>query len=79
MGFMSLDEVIKSQYDNLRQQLLNWEEAANEYRTVLQRQVVDYSEAVRKSARQKLVEAHEQFRCTRRTWNALLKQCPVAA
>ncbi len=79
MGFMSLDEVIKSQYDNLRQQLLNWEEAANEYRTVLQRQVVDYSEVVRKSARQKLVEAQEQFKYTRRTWNSLLKQCPVAA
>ena len=79
MEFMTLDKVFKSQYDHLRQQLLNWEEAAREYSTVLQRQVVDYSESVRESARQKLVETQQQFEYTRRTWNALLKQCPVAA
>ncbi len=79
MQFITLDKVIKSQYDYLRQNLVNWEEAAKEYTTVLQRQVADYSEAVRESARQKLVEAQEQFELAQRSWNALLKQCPVAA
>jgi stearoyl-CoA desaturase (delta-9 desaturase) len=79
MQFMTLDKVFKSQYDYLRQNLVNWEEAAKEYTTVLQRQVADYSEAVRESARQKLVEAQEQFELAHRSWNALLKQCPVAA
>jgi stearoyl-CoA desaturase (delta-9 desaturase) len=79
MQFITLDKVFKSQYDYLRQNLVNWEEAAKEYTTVLQRQVADYSEAVRESARQKLVEAQEQFELAHRSWNALLKQCPVAA
>jgi stearoyl-CoA desaturase (delta-9 desaturase) len=79
MEFPKLDEVIKSQYDYLRQNLVNWEETAKEYRRVLQRQVVDYSEGVRESARQKLAEAREQFEYTRRNWNALLKVCPIAA
>ncbi len=79
MQFITLDKVFKSQYDYLGQNLANWEEAAKEYTTVLQRQVADYSEAVRESARQKLVEAQEQFELAHRSWNALLKQCPVAA
>ncbi len=79
MEFPKLDEVIKSQYDYLRQNLVNWEEAAKEYRRVLQRQVVDYSEGVRESARQKLAEAREQFEYTRHNWDALLNVCPIAA
>ncbi len=78
MQFMTLDKVFKSQYDYLGQNLANWEEAAKEYTTVLQRQVADYSEAVRESARQKLVEAQKQFELAHRSWIALLKQCPVA-
>ena len=76
--FLKLDEIIKSQYDNLRQNLVKWEAAAKEYRTVLQGQVVHYSKGVRASARRKLAEAQQQFEITHRNWNALLKECPVA-
>ena len=71
--------VLKSQYDNLRQNLARWEEAANEYGRVLQRQVAQYSEEVRESARRKLAEAREQFKYAHRDWQVLLKQCPVPA
>ncbi len=76
--FLKLNEIVKAQYDNLGQNLARWEAAAKEYRRVVQRQVAQYSEEVRESARQKLAEAREQFKYTHRNWNALLKQCPVA-
>ncbi len=75
--FLKLNEIIKSQYDTLGQSLVNWEDAAKEYRRVLQRQVVQYSEEVRISARRKLAEAREQFEYTHHNWNTLLRQCPV--
>jgi len=76
--FLKLNEIVKSQYGNLCQNLVDWEDAAKEYKRVLQRQVVQYSKEVRESARRKLAEAREQFKYTHRNWNALLKQCPVA-
>ena len=76
--FLKLDEIIKSQYNDLRQNLVKWEEAAKEYATVLQRQVVHYSNGVRASARRELAEAREQFAYTHHDWKVLLKQCPVA-
>jgi len=76
---LKLNGIFKSQYDNLRQNLAMWEEAAQEYRKVLQRQVAHHSKEVRKSARQKLAEAREQFKYAHHDWKALLKQCPVAA
>jgi stearoyl-CoA desaturase (delta-9 desaturase) len=76
--FLKLDEIIKTQYDNLRQNLVNWEAAAKEYTAVLQRQVAHYSEEVRETARRKLVEAREQFEYTHHDWKTLLKQWPVA-
>jgi stearoyl-CoA desaturase (delta-9 desaturase) len=76
--FLKLNAIVASQYDNLRENLARWEEATKEYRMVLQRQVVQYSEGVRKSARRKLAEAREQFENTHHDWKALLKQCPAA-
>ena len=75
----NLNGVLKSQYDNLRQNLAKWEDAAKEHSKMLQRQVVNYSEGVRETARRKLAEAREQFEYTHHDWKALLKQCPVAA
>jgi hypothetical protein len=46
---------------------------------MLQRQVVDYSKEVRKSARRQLAEARKQFDYTHHDWKALLKQYPAAA
>jgi stearoyl-CoA desaturase (delta-9 desaturase) len=77
--FLKLGELVQSQYDNLRQNLVKWEDAAKEYKSMLQRQVVDYSKEVRKSARRQLAEARKQFDYTHHDWKALLKQYPAAA
>ena len=75
----SLNGILRSQYDNLRQNLTNWEEAAKGYADLLQRQVAYYSEEMRVSAQRKLAEAREQFRLTHHDWKILMKQCPGAA
>ena len=74
----SLRNRMASQYDVLRESLQQWEQAAKEYRKVVSRQVADYSDELRRSARQKMAEARRQFKQTRAGWNALLAECAPA-
>ena len=74
-----IGEAVQSQYDKLKENLARWEEAAREYKRILQRQVAEYSKEVRESARWDLGEARQKFDHTHHDWKALLKHYPAVA
>jgi hypothetical protein len=77
--FTELKESVKSQYDDLKLNLVQWEEAARQYRTMVHQQITHYSAGVVTAAQRTLAEAREQFEYTRFEWKALIGRCSVAA
>ena len=76
---LELSEVVRLQYQNLRRNLKNWEEAAKGHARALDRKAAHYSGELRESAQRRLVEAREHFKHSQQAWNALLRWCPHPA
>lgn len=66
---------VRTCYEDLREQLLNWETAAQEYHGVLRAQVNNYSNELQRAARRRLAEARATFYAARVDWNTLVRQC----
>ena len=69
---------VRTRYESLREQLLEWETAAKDYRQLLKAQVNSYSDELGRAARQRVAEARVRFNESRVRWNALLRECPAA-
>jgi stearoyl-CoA desaturase (delta-9 desaturase) len=69
---------VRTRYDSLRKQLLEWETAAQDYRQLLKAQVTTYSDELGDAARQRVAEARAKFNESRVGWKALLRECATA-
>lgn len=76
---LKLKGAIQLQYDHVRQNLARWEQAAKDYRNIVQKRMAQQSADVKEAASRKLVEARRQFEQARQNWQALISQCPAAA
>jgi len=74
----NIQNQVRARYEDLREQLLNWETAAQEYHGTLKAQVDIYSKELRRSARRRVAEARATFHESRVDWNALVRQCSIA-
>ncbi len=76
---LKLQAAVQEQYDHVRSNLARWEQAAKDYRNVLQRRVAQQSADVKEAASRQLAEARQQFERAHQNWKVLLSQCPAAA
>jgi len=74
----TIQSQVRTRYEDLREHLLEWETAAQEYHSVLKAQVNNYSKELRRAARRRVAEARATFHESRVDWNALLRQCSTA-
>ena len=74
----NIQRQVRARHDDLRERLLDWESAVQEYHSVLKTQVDIYSKELRHAARRRVAVARSTFRESRVDWNALIRQCSTA-
>jgi len=76
-GLAPAFEAVRSRYENLRNNLVNWEHAAQEYQKSIQEQWNRHSRELHEATLQKSKQARQQFEMAYRQWTSLINQNPL--